>query len=88
MVRVGKYIVPQIGKITTGARRVMVESRQFAYLGSKVRYPSTIGTITSNVARRTLVEGKNGALLGSRVTGGAIVCCGVVITAARRTLAA
>lgn len=87
MVRVGKYIVPQIGTVVSGARTVLAESAQMAYLTSRVVFPTTVGNITGRVCRRVLVANRQAALLNSTVTGGAIVGAGYVITAAKRVWA-
>jgi len=87
MVQVGDHVVPQIGRIISGSRDVLVESAQFGYMNSRVVFPNTVGYITGKIARRVIVNSRNAALLTSTVTGGAIVGNGTVITGARRVLA-
>lgn len=87
LVRRGKRVFWETGRVVRGAPSVIVEGRILARRGDRVTLRSTSGRINSGVSFMVQAVGRQVALIGCKLVGPRIIK-GWVTQGARRTFAA
>lgn len=84
LVRRGKRVVWETGRVVRGSPSVLVEGRSAARLGDRVSLRSTSGSIRSGVSSTVMADGRRVALVNCRIVGARIIR-GWVYRGARKT---